>query len=176
MGLIADIKKLIYAEEVKYKSAVSESTWYKIGGAINFILNRNHQEKQFFANGVYSIMGNGQTGVDGLVFFEFDAEIFGVWVFNMKQGVSGTTEIDVKKRPISGGAWTSIFSVTPKFIYGCGNEAMTGIGIADTTYIKAPVLTSPVVNVNRGDCLRLDLTQVMAQAENCGILIHYRPR
>lgn len=176
MGLIADIKKLIYSEEVRYKSAVSESTWVKIGGAINFILNRNHQEKQFFANGVYSIMGGGQVGVDGVVFFEFDAEIFSVWAFNMKQGTSGTTEIDVKKRAFASGPWTSIFSVTPKFIYGCGNEAFTGVGKPDTTYIKAPVLNGPVVNVNRGDVLRLDLPQVMSGAENCGIVIHYRPR
>lgn len=177
-SLVPDLKKFIVGLEIKNASSVSEATWRKIAGMINFIGHRNHQEKNFMINGNYGAL-IGQypiNAIDGLAFFEFDAEIFNVWVFNIVPGVSGTTELDLKIKPKSSGAFTSIFSTTPKITSAAPANKFFEIG--DTgTGITAPVLNGGTpFNVNRGDAIRLDLISAMAQAEHCGVVIHYRPR
>lgn len=177
MGLIADARKFIDELEVKYRSSVSESTWFKIGGAINFILHRNHQEKQFFLNGPYYLFPGITTKLDGLTVFNFDAEIINVYMFNMVAGSSSFTELDIKIKPQGSGSFTSIFSTRPAIGYQAGNDVWVGVGdvIPNTT---APVLTSgpSPLAVNKGDGLVLDLINSMPGAQNCGILVHYRPR
>lgn len=172
MALITDARKLIDQNDVKYRASVSESTWTKIGGMLNFIANRNHQEKQFFLNGPY-LTG---TKLDGLTVFNFNATIINVYAFNIIAGTSGTTEFDIKIKPQLSGAFTSIFTTRPAISYLAG-EVWVGIGdvIANTT---APVLTSSPngLNVNQGDALVLDLLQAQLGAQNCGVLVHYRPR
>lgn len=177
MGLIADARKYIDELEVKYRSSVSESTWFKIGGVINFILNRNHQEKQFFLNGNYGLLPAPIYKLDGMTIFNFDAEIFNVYMFNIKAGISGTTELDIRIKPQASGAFTSIFSTRPSINYQAGDDKWVGIGDTVTNCV-APVLTSGAspLQVNKGDGLVIDLIQSQARGENCGILIHYRPR
>lgn len=171
MALITDARKLIDQNDVKYRSSVSESAWTKIGGMINFIANRNHQEKQFFLNGPYLV----GTKLDGLTVFNFDATIINVYAFNIVAGLSGVTEFDIKIKPQTSGSFTSIFATRPVISYLTGGPVWVGVGdsIANTT---APVLTSSPLNVNRGDALVLDLLQAQVRAQNCGVLVHYRPR
>lgn len=175
--MITDLKKFIYEEEIKFKAAISESTWFKIGGAINFILHKNHQEKQFFANGLYSAYPMPFSFTDGITVFNFDAEIFNVYAFNLDAGSAGDTELDIKLRPQAGGTWDSIFTTTPKINYLTGGPTWVGIGdvISNTT---APVLTSGSnpLSVNKGDALRMDIIQAQTGASSCGMLVHYRPR
>lgn len=173
--LVPDLKKFIVGLEIQSAAAVSEATWRKISGMINFIGHRTHQEKNFYVNGPYSVVATPQTSVDGLTFFEFDAEIFNVWVYNITAGSGGTTELDIKIKPKSSGSFTSIFSTTPKITSAAASNIFFEVG--DTgTGITAPVLTSNPLSVNRGDALRLDLIQAMTGGQNCGIVIHYRPR
>lgn len=171
-------RKNIQTEEVDFKSSVSEATLKKVAGSVNFINNRQHSEKQFFANGRYGIMSSyPQTGVDGLVFFEFNATIINVWAFNLVVGSSGTTELDVKRATASGGSFSTIFSTTPKFASTSANNSYVdanGYQPAGTG-ITAPVLS--LTNVDQGDALRLDIISAMGGTpENCGIVIHYIPR
>lgn len=176
MGLIADLKKLIYEEEVKYRAAVSESTWYKIGGTLNFLLNKNHQEKSFYLNGAYSGWTTPRTFADGLSVFAYDAEIFAITMYNLNAGSSGTTEIDLKLKPQLSGAFTSIFTTTPKITYQAG-QAWVSTG--DTiNYCTAPVLTSGAspLQVNKGDGICIDLISSQVGASNCGLIVHFRPR
>ena len=176
MGVIADLKKYIYEEEVRYRSSVSEGTWFKIGGVINFLLKKNYQVKEFFVNGPYSIKPFPHYFEDGIQVFQFDSEIFDVWVFNLVSGSSGDTEFDIKIKPQNSGAWTSIFTVKPKINFAAGEKWIKlGDVIANTT---AGVLTSDpnVLQVNAGDAIRLDLIQGQLGAQNCGAIIHYRPR
>lgn len=177
MGFLADLRKFITQEEVKDGAAVSQSTWNKIGGMINFLGHRTHQEKAFYLNGHYDGWSTPFGAADGMTFFEFDAEIFNVWVFNVGAGSSGITELDLKLKPKGSGTFTSIFATTPKI--GSTAPAETWFEIGDTgTGITAPVLTSgsSPLNVNRGDAVKLDLITSMVGATNCGIVIHYRPR
>lgn len=177
-SLIADAKNFINTLEVKYTAGVSEATWRKISGMINFLGHRSHQEKNFQINGNYGGLQGLYpiNAIDGLAFFEFDAEIFNVWVFNIKNGTSGTTELDLKIKPKASGVFTSIFSTTPKITSAAPADKFFEIG--DTGIgITAPVLVGGgIYNVNKGDAIRLDLIQAMPAAEHCGVVIHYRPR
>lgn len=175
MGLVDDLKKFISVQEVKYAAGVSSNSFKKIAGMINFIGHRTHEKKDFFLNGGYSVFV-GQTGIDGICIFEFDAEIFAVYIFNHVAGIGGTTEIDVKKQSVSGGAYNTIFSTTPKIDAAAGNyvRIKTGEVIAD---MVAPVLITTPFEVDEGESLRVDLIQSQTgEPENCGIILHYRPR
>jgi hypothetical protein len=176
--LVPDLRKFIFGLEVKNAASVSEATWRKISGMINFLGHRAHQEKNFQVNGNYGGLQGLYpiNAIDGLAFFEFDAEIFNVWVYNIVAGTSGITEIDLKIKPKLSGAFTSIFSTTPKI--GPTAAADTFFEIGDVaTGITAPVLNGGTpFNVNKGDAIRLDLISAMMFAEHCGVVIHYRPR
>lgn len=179
-ALIPDLKKFIVGIEVKDNSAVSQSTWRKICGMINFLGHRVYLQKSFTVNGAYGMLQGLYPidSIDGLQFFEFDAEIFNVWVYSIVPGTSGTTELDIKIKPKGSGAFTSIFTTTPKI--DPTSDPDTWFEIGDTgTGITAPVLNdggSGSILVNRGDAIRLDLIDAMPESEHCGIVIHYRPR
>lgn len=176
--LVPDLRKFIVGLEVKNAASVSEATWRKIAGMINFIGHRAHQEKNFMINGNYGMLQGLYpiNAIDGLAFFEFDAEIINVWVYNIVAGTAGITELDLKVKPKLSGAFTSIFSTTPKI--GSTAPANVFFEVGDVaTGITAPVLNGGVpFNVNRGDAIRLDLISAMVSAEHCGIVIHFRPR
>lgn len=178
-SLIPDLKNFIVGLEIKDGAGVTQSTWRKIGGMINFLGHRVHQEKCFYANGSYGLFNAylPMQAVDGLAFFEYDAEIFNVWVFSMKAGTSGITELDLKVKPKLSGAFTSIFTTTPKIAPSSGDNKFFEIGDV-ATGITAPVLNTMtgVYNVNKGDAVRFDIISAMDNAENCGIVIHFRPR
>lgn len=176
--LVPDLKKFIVGLEVKNAASVSEATWRKISGMINFLGHRAHQEKNFQINGNYGMLQGLYpiNAIDGLAFFEFDAEIFNVWVYNLVAGTASITELDLKIKPKLSGAFTSIFSTTPKI--GPTAAANIFFEVGDVaTGITAPVLNGGVpFNVNAGDAIRLDLISAMNEAEHCGVVIHYRPR
>lgn len=179
-ALIPDLRKFIVGIEIKDGSAVAQSTWRKIGGMINFLGHRVHLAKNFPVNGNYGMLQGLYpiNAIDGYQFFEFDAEIFNVWVYGIKGGVSGITELDVKVKPKGSGSFTSIFTTTPKIGPTAGDEVWFEKG--DTgTGITAPVLNdggSGVVNVDAGDAIRLDLISAMTEAEHAGVVVHFRPR
>lgn len=177
-SLVPDLRKFIVGLEVKSAASVSEATWRKIAGMINFLGHRTHQEKNFQINGNYGALQGLYpiNAIDGFAFFEYDAEIFNVWVYGIVAGTAGITELDVKIKPKIGGAFTSIFSTTPKIAPSAGNNAFFEIGDI-MTGVTAPVLNGGVpYNVNRGDAIRLDLISAMENAEHCGVVIHFRPR
>lgn len=179
MADVLEERKMIQNEETRNPAVAGESVMQRIAAAINFINKRQHMEKQFFANGSYGIMAAyPQIAVDGLVFFEFDAEIINVWAFNVVGGNSGTTELDIKITKDGGSSFDSIFTTTPKFTSSASNFSyVDAIGKQSAgSGVTAPVLDVDMVNVNAGDAIRLDIIQAMLDAQNCGIIIHYRPR
>lgn len=168
----------IFIEGAQFRSAISEDLVQRVGSSINFINAYQHSEKQFFLNGPYSAVAVPQIGSDGLVVFEFDAYIIDAWMFNMTAGSSGTTEIDLKIATTSGGAFTSIFSTTPKIAYTAGNNswvgAPTGGGYSPPFGTTSPVFSTR--NISAYTAMRVDLIQAQTDGQNCGIIVHYRPR
>lgn len=189
--LVTPSRTLVYTPGAQFRSAVSEELIQRLAGLENFISLYQHSEKQFFLNGDYSRVAVPQTAADGLAVFEFDATIIDVWMFNIVAGSAGTTELDVKIATTSGGAFTSIFSTTPKITSAAGNNAWvgnpsvwtSGAAVQDGTYTVPTGCTRPVLSgggqtldVNKYSAIRLDLISAQTNAQNCGLLIHYRPR
>lgn len=174
MGLLSAVRRMIYEEQTKYKAGISESVAQYIGSSINFINLYQHSEKQFFLNGPYGSVG-AQTFVDGLVIFNFNAEIFNVYMFNAVAGTSGTTELDLKIATTPGGSFTSIFTTTPKITSTAVAGAYIGVGNT-VSGCTAPVLAASAATITAGTALRCDKIQSMLNAENTGLVVHYRPR
>lgn len=170
MSYITDLKSNITEQEVRYKSAVSESTFFKMGGSINFINNRLHLEKKWAINGFYPAAG--YVGVDGLTLFEYDVEIFGCYMYNLTQGSGGTTEIDIKKITSQGATPISIFSQRPRISFGAGDNAWINDGGSFTGCV-APVFS--ITTVLAGQALKCDLITGQTGGKNCGIVLFYRP-
>lgn len=176
MAILSDLKKFIFAEEVNRNAGVNQSTWRKIGGAINFILNRTHEVKRFTVNGAYGQIATYPFNfVDGVHVFEFDAEIFNVWGYQALAGTTGITELDLKIAPLGSSVWTSIFTTTPKIAPAAASGVRYKIGSV-ITGITAPVMTGSVVNVSAGDAIRMDLISAMVNPNQTGLIVHFRPR
>lgn len=170
-------KSYVQTESILTRRPVSESTIQTISGSTNFILEKMYQEHSFKLNGTYKL-ANGKLGVDGLLIFQYNAEIFNIILANQTAGTSGTTQIDLKKADNPGGTFTSIFTTIPEITSVAANFSYIGIGetLAGAT---APILTSSpsVLNVNAGDCLRCDVLNVMSGSPaNAEIIVYYRPR
>jgi len=176
--LITPARNSIYIEGSQFRSAVSEDLVQRLGSSINFINAYQHSEKQFFINGPYGRVATVPvTAVDGLAVFEFNATIIDVWMFNITAGSAGTTELDLKIATTSGGAFTSIFTTTPKITSAAGNNAW--VGAPGGAYTPPSGTTAPVlgtVNINAYTAIRLDLLQAQTGGQNCGLIVHYRPR
>lgn len=175
---IAPSRNSIYIEGAQFRSAISEDLVQRVGSSINFINDYQHSEKQFFINGLYGTATTPVLGVDGLAVFEFDAYIIDAWMFNITAGSAGTTEIDLKIATTSGGAFTSIFSTTPKITSAAGNNAWVGAPTGGP-YTPPSGTTQPVFatrNISAYTAIRCDLLQKQTAGQNCGIIIHYRPR
>lgn len=181
MPVIAPIRKNIFEEDVRFRASVSEAVGNKIGSSVNFINERQYDVKNFFINGNYSIMSTyPQLSVDGRCWFQNDAFITGILVYSDIKGLAGTTELDIKKSSDGGATWASIFSTTPKFNTTTNNFSHCVVDYVGTTSITPVGWTAPILvtnNFNAGDVLRVDIiTTMTVSPQNCGILLHFRPR
>jgi hypothetical protein len=156
---------------------VSEELIQRLGASINFINERQHSEKQFFLNGPYYRNSSyPKTFQDGLAVFEFDAEIIDVWLFNAVAGSAGTTEIDLKISTAPGNPFATIFSTTPKITSAAVGPVW--VGAPGGAYVAPAGTTAPVLSttsVSAWTAIRIDLLSAMDDAENCGVIVHYRP-
>lgn len=175
----------------QFLSAVSENLIQSLGGMNNFLAYFAHQTKQFFLNGQYSLVTVPQTGSDGLVVFEFNAQIIDVWAFNMTAGTSGSTTLDCLVATTPGGSFTSIFTTQPSISYLAGNNtwvgavnpSLIGSSYSPSPAYSAPVNTTPPVlnssvtnTIAAWSAMRVDLIAAQAGGQNCGLLVHFRPR
>lgn len=190
MAIVDPNRLLIFEEGVRFRSAVSEEVAQRLGSSLNQVALYQYDTKDFFLNGPYGDVGVVPTlGLDGLFVFPFDSEIINIAMFNLVAGSSGTTELDIKMATTSGGAFTSIFSTTPKISSAASSNAFflcytitqiaTGQSWALNGSPPAGVtvgsLTSVPLSVPAGTALRIDLMAKMTDAENCGLMIFHRP-
>lgn len=164
---------LITVEETQFKAAVSEYTAQRMGEFFNWLATKEHSEKQFFINGTYKSPAV-VSAVDGMAFFQFDAEIIDAWMFSVIPGSSGTTQIDVKITPAPASAFTSIFSTLPSINSSAPPNSYIHVG-SSLTGCVAPVFSSSPLLVTAGSAIRCDLLSSMVAAQNTGIVVHYRP-
>lgn len=93
MADITMAKANIDQNETKYGAAMSEATFSKIGGSINFINGSHSYRHTWNLNGKYTNVSSGDV-LDGLFVFMNDVEVVG---FSMSTAVSGTVSVDILK-------------------------------------------------------------------------------
>ena len=177
MSDITEERLNIQNEEMAYKSALSESTFTRLGSAVNFINKRQFDTKIFEINGPFKTA----TAIDGAFIVPFDIEIIGVGAFNIVNGSSGTTTFNVRRFTASNVDVGSIFSTKPAISSAAGNNAYVAKRLAPTDFaLENPAGTTlpviSVVNINAGDMLLCDIDSVQTSAQNCGLVIWFRPR
>lgn len=185
MADVTRLRRNVQTEEVSYGAAVSETTWNKIGGSINFI---NDRQTMTFEFGLLKIQANsGSPSYNSLTTpftdfgtsetFPYAAEIIAVTCYHGAAGSGGTSEIDIKWQAVnSGAAFATIFTTTPKVTSSAAAERYwDSLGNNTTpTGCTAPVLSKTTFAA--GDKLRCDIASIMTGNPN-GFLIRifFRP-
>lgn len=176
---------MIQVEETKYKSAVSEFTWQKIGGAINFINSYQVMKLQFgivkadtnSGAATYGIITTPYTNFGFYETFPYNATVVGAELYHGTAGSSGTTELDIKWAAAGSSSFATIFSTTPKVTSSAASEVFwdTFGNATAPTGCTVPVFSKTTFSA--GDKLRCDILQKMGGSPNGFILdIYFRVR
>ncbi len=182
MAAITPARNNIFQEEVQYKASVSESTFTKIGGAINHINTYQANFLEFgFLLGVAtsgSPTYNRSFGLPAVISaiepFVDACEIYKISLVHGTSGSSGTTELDIQWSSHLSGTWNSIFSTTPKVTSAAAANTSWVTGLTAPTGVTIPVLSKTQFAV--GDRLRCRVVSLQGGTPNCFIIrIHYRP-
>ena len=171
----------IFEEETNRRSSLSEALFSRVGASINFINQKQYDSHAFHFNGDYGEGVLVSPGLDGIFPILFDMEIVGITMWNRMAGTSGVTEIDLIKFSGSGNEVGSIFSVTPKFNSQVGDNAFLIKSVLSDTVLTQPSAgsTEPVfssVNIDAGEAIFCQIKSAMNGAQDCSILINFRPR
>lgn len=170
MAEITAARYNIQVEEVQYSAAVSESTFNKIGGAINFINNKQYKHFEFGFIKAISSSGSptynvftAPLDISDLETFPHAAEIIGITFQHNTSGSSGTTELDIRWAASNSGTFASIFSTTPKVTSAAATDvqfdtfgnATTPSGctvpvLSKTTFAAGDVLKCRAVSIQGG--------------------------
>ena len=179
MTAINGAKNIIQVEEVEESSAVSESTFNKIGASINFILEKTWVSKQFNLNGKF--INQAVDNFDGTIVFPFDCTIYALSFSNFSAGSSGQNTADIHWQSAPGVDEGSIFSTKPAINFNAGSK----------TYLFKDVLTPaddidpgggsvlPVfskLDFNKGDALYAQLDEMQPNGGTLTLEIFYAPR
>jgi hypothetical protein len=182
MADIPGARNLIQIEETQFRAGVSENIMSRVGALNNFHAEFQYDTKGFFLNGDYGSVVTPQVGVDGAFFVPFDCRIVSCFMFNLVGGSAGTTQLDIRRFTASntpaGGA--SIFSTLPQITSAASANAYVGILTTPYTILENPAGTvAPVIatlDLDQGDMITCNLDSSMTDAQNCGVVINYRPR
>lgn len=166
----------IVQEEVETGASVSEATFTKIGGSINFLNNYWYHSYSFIFNGPFhSISGGGE---DGLLIFPFDAEIVAISGHCKDYGSSGNTIIDMHK--IDGATDEgTILSTKLQMTNAVTDTTVFGKNYLLSTESTASGITLPAFttrNFDAFDGLRVDIDSSATAAENLTINVWFRAR
>lgn len=166
----------IVQEEVETGASVSEATFTKIGGSINFLNNYWYHSYSFIFNGpFYSISGGGE---DGLLILPFDAEVVAITGHCKQYGTSGNTVIDIHK--IDGATDEgTILSTKLQMTNAVSNNTVFGKNYLLSTQSTASGITLPAFttrNFDAFDGLRVDIDSSATGSEDLTINVWFRAR
>lgn len=182
---VARLRQNIQIEETQYGAGVSEFTLQKLGGAVNFINDRQVMQFHFGVARAttnlntprYSFITTPFVNFGGPETFPYDSEVVAVSAYHGTTGSSGTSEIDIEWAAEGDDTWASIFSTTPKVASTADDEVYfdTLGNTATPTGCTAPVISK--TEFDAGDKLRCTIESVMAGNPNGFLVtIYFRPR
>jgi hypothetical protein len=137
MAIITPAPNFIREEEVRYKAAVSEATFTKMGGSINYILSRISRTVEVDMTGFYYLSAITQNGYHGLRYFNSDVNILSYYLTNVITGTAGSISINFDVFDESGNLLGDLFSVAPSISYLAGNNALIGRDVVNSNDINA---------------------------------------
>lgn len=174
MTEVVAAKKNIQIEEIDFRSPISEATWTKISGSLNFINNYQNKAFDFKFLGPFKPLSIPEDGSKTEL---FDYEIVGISGMLFLTGTSGTTELDIETYTggVSNGSILSttltILSSSPVAQFYV--DLLTPLSSA-TTGVTLPVFSS--TEFNAGDAIAPKLISNATNANNLIVNVHYRPR
>lgn len=178
MADVTAARSNIDENDVAFKASISSAVGTKIAGSINFLNTKHYQTHQFNFNGAYSL-GVGFVGADGIFPILFDMEIVGLTMFNRLSGTTGTTEIDIEWLNGSNSNQGSIFSTTPKIDSTSSDYSYLIRDELNSTNVELPTgATAPVfskTSFSAGQALFCEIVSAMSGAQDCALLLHFRP-
>lgn len=166
-------------EEFRFRAPVSESTWTRASGLLNFQRERQIDGHQFNLNGRYQLFGVSQ-GPDGVMPCLFDMELVGYLLYNATGGTSGTTTIDLHRLTGGGTDAGTVFSTKPAVDSTASSGSYSFIRLDPAATLQLPTGHTAgvfsVTELDEGDALRFDLDTSMQNGENLAFTILFRPR
>ena len=179
---VTGLKQKIYEEDVETGAAASEETMTKFAGSMNLTLDTNLIPIHFDIHGPYNITPVPDNKVDKFYCVPFNCEIVASHFYTGENpGSSGTTEIDVLKKPLSGSE-VSIFSTRPKIPASAGAEAdiIQEYLPATSTIRLATGGTIAVLSstqLSKYDVLKFSfIDKPVGTIDKCGFVLFVRPR
>lgn len=179
MADIAPARNNIDTNEADFRSPISEAYGFKTGAAINFINERQYDQRSFQLNGSYAL-GVGQLGADQIIPVLFDFEITGFSYWNGGAGTSGSSIFDIHRLTSGDTDAGTIFSTKPEFDSTAASNTYTTYNQISSTTLSLPtghtLAVLSTTDFDAGDALRLDIDAAMPGASNAGVYIFIRPR
>ena len=172
--IITAERKIIYQEELDYRSGIAERTWFKIGAAINFINIRQNKAFDFKFLGPFNVLSFPEDGGKTEL---FNFEIVGVSGMLFDRGDSGSTELDIRYYR-NGADQGSILSQNLVITSGGGIaqffKDLVTPNSGTTAGVTLPVFSTALFNA--GDAIVPKLVSAAISVEQLVTNIHYRPR
>jgi hypothetical protein len=170
MAIITPAPNFIREEEVRYKAAVSEATFTKMGGSINYILSRIPNKIEVDLTGYYFISDVSTKGYGGLRYFQSEVEIISYYITNCQAGVSGSLSLNFDVYDETGFLLGNLFSVAPSLSYLAGNNSIVGRNVAESLDIQSGpnkvVGTLNYTSIPAGYSIRAKVETIQAQGFN----------
>jgi hypothetical protein len=136
MAIITPAPNFIREEEVRYKAAVSEATFTKMGASINYILSRVQDKIEIDLTGYYFISDVSTKGYGGLRYFESETVITSYYLSNSQAGLSGSLAINFDVYDETGVLLGNLFTTPPSISYLAGNNAVIGRNVENSNDIN----------------------------------------
>jgi hypothetical protein len=178
---LVEARKDIALEDVAFRSSVSEAVGGKIGSSINFINRRQNDKHDWHLNGPYRL-GVGSAGPDGIFVFPFAAEIVAHAFYSGTVGLSGTTEIAIKRLDVGGVVLGDMFFINPFVNSTSVSGSFSAYRWSDGVTLALPTghsIGTIFPDSNRfftaGQGVRLDLISGMVGGKTLQFTIYYRP-
>lgn len=192
---MADVTPLrinLQAEEVAYRSSVSEATLSRVGSSVNFI---NYYQYKHFEFGYLKALSNGGSPtynqytppatISDNEAFPSNCQIVGILLQHNTSGSGGTSELDIQWSTQNSGSWATIFSTTPKATSSAPSDSQWDTTLDNTTNTFASIATTPAgctvpvlskTTFNAGDRLRCRAVSHQTGTPNGFTMrIFYRP-
>ena len=150
---MADVTPLrinLQAEEVAYRSSVSEATLSRVGSSVNFI--NYYQYKHFEFGFIKAISNSGNPTyntfapplvISDLEAFPSNSQIVAITLQHNTAGSGGTSELDIQWSTQNSGTWASIFSTTPKATSSAPTDSQWDTTLNNTTNAYGSIATTP---------------------------------